>query len=198
MQKAENIGVLLTVLMLFGGLIFSCGPGDVLEENNLRYQTDVSFSDGGEDEILTIDIDRFYDCDEDGNFVDPEDPLTDLIANITITVEGEDTPGLEMTGYKVTFQPLQSYDQAGNPITPPAMGPYLGDYDVNIPSNSEVSFWITCMELDMKIYMGSYLNAMDWVFRYKVTIRMSFVDEYDEGRDITINRTLYFGAYNNC
>ncbi|MGD9007750.1 MAG: hypothetical protein PVG41_07505, partial [Desulfobacteraceae bacterium] len=135
--------------------------------------------------------------DGDANTTDPE-PFTDLFANITIEIEDADTPGLEMTGYEISFQPLRSYDQANNPITPPSVGSYRGEYDVIIPSASEVSFYITCMEVDLKRYIGSFLNAIDWVFRYRVTIRMDFIDEYDEEREITVERTLYFGAYNNC
>lgn len=198
MRKAANIiGVLLTAFMLIGGMIYGCGPGDLLEEENLRYRTNVSFTDADEDDILTVDIDPIFDCNGDGNTTDPEF-MTDLFANITIEIEDEDTPALEMTGYKVSFKPLRSYDQSGNAVMPPAVGTYLGEYDVIIPPASEVSFWITCMEYDMKLYIDTFLNPIDLIFRYEVTIKMDFVDEYDEGRDITVKRTLYFGAYNNC
>jgi hypothetical protein len=198
MQKAANMmGVLLTAFMLSGALFYGCGTEDVLEENNLRYKTNVSFKDADEDDILTVDINPITDCDGDPDTVDPE-VLTDLFAYITITIEAENTPGIEMTGYEVSFRPLRSYDMAGNPITPPSVGPYAGEYDVMIPSASEVTFAITCMEYDLKLYMDTFLSAIDYIFRYRVTIKMDFVDDYDEEREITVERTLYFGAYNNC
>jgi hypothetical protein len=198
MQKAANMmGVLLTAFMLIWALIYGCGDDDLLEENNLRYQTDVSFTDVEEDDTLTVDTNQVFDCDGDGNFTDPE-PFTDLFANITITIEDENTPALEMTGYSVSFRPLRSYDGAGNDYTPPSVGTYSGTYDVIIPSASEVSFYITCMESDLKDYINGFLNPIDIVFRYEVTIRMDFIDDYDEEREITVERTLYFGAYNNC
>lgn len=198
MQKAANMmGVLLTAFMLIGALIYGCGTDDLLEENNLRYQTHVSFSDGDENDVLTVDTEQIFDCDGDGNATDPE-TFTDLFANIEITIEDEDTPGIEMTGYHVSFRPLRSYDGAGNAVTPPSVGAYSGTYDVFIPSASEVSFFITCMEDDLKGYIDTFRNPIDIIFRYEVTIRMDFIDEYDEEREITVERTLYFGAYNNC
>jgi hypothetical protein len=192
MQKAANkMGVLLTAFMLIGALIYGCGTEDLLEENNLRYQTDVSFTDGEQDDTLTVDLVQ-QDCNGTPEVV------TDLFANITITIEDETTPGLEMTGYEVTFRPLRHYDQSNNPVIGPSVGSYTGEYDVNIPSASEVQFSITCMEWDLKDYMGGFLSVIDWEFRYRVTIRMDFIDEYDEEREITVERTLYFGAYNNC
>lgn len=197
MRKAANKLTIVLVLLLVGLWYYGCGSGDILDENNLRYRTDVFFSDADEDEILTVDVDIIGDCNGDGNFTDPEF-FTDLFANITISIDDETTPGIEMTGYKVSFRPLRSYDQSGNEITPPSVGTYLGDYDVIIPPLSEVSFFITCMEADLKLYIGSFLNAADWIFRYEVTIKMDFIDDYKVARDITVTRTLYFGAYNNC
>jgi hypothetical protein len=204
MQKAANMmGVLLTAIMLIGALIAGCGTSDLLEQNNLRYKTNITFSDGEEDDVLTADAVWDLDCNNDGNATDPE-TFTDLFANITITIDDANTPALEMTGYEVTFQPLQSYDTAEIAITPPSVGSYQGAFDVIIPSESEVVFSITCMELDSKLYIGTFLYPndptlpYDWVFRYRVTIKMDFIDEFDEEREITVVRTLYIGNYDNC
>jgi hypothetical protein len=198
MQKAANMmGVLLTAFMLIGALIYGCGDEDLLEQNNMRYKTDISFLDAEDEDILTVDINQIVDCDGDPTTADAEF-MTDLFAIITITIEDETTPGLEMTGYEVTFRPLRSYDQSNNPVTPPAVGPYRGEYDVMIPSASEVEFTITCMEFDLKQYMDTFLDPTDLIFRYRVMVRMDFIDEYNEEREITVERTIYFGAYNNC
>jgi hypothetical protein len=197
MQRAANKIAVVIILLLIGIWFYGCGTGDILDENNQRYQTTVSFSDAEEDEILAIDIVYDQDCDGDGNLTDPE-TFTDMYANILITSE-EDAPGLTMTGYKVSFAGVREVDTVGNVIAPPDMPTtYQGDFSIDIPPNSEVSFWLTCMEIDMKIYMGTFLTAFDNIFRYTVTIRMDFVDEYGQGRDITVKRTLYFGWYNNC
>lgn len=192
-KKTQKAIIILLMVLLFCG----CGSEDVLDETNQRYETYVSFHDGGEEGVMTVDIDMVTDCNGDGVFDDGEF-FTDLFADITITINDITTPGLEMTGYDITFRPLRSYDQLGNAISPPNVGIYHGNFDVNIPTLSEVEFSITCMEADLKIYMGSFLNAIDWVFRYEVTIDMHFVDDYGEDRDITVVRTLDFGAYNNC
>jgi hypothetical protein len=198
MQKAVNMmGVLLTALLLIGALIYGCGTEDVLEENNLRYQTNVSFSDADEEGTLAVDVFQDPDCDNDANTTDPE-PFTDLYAIISISIEDEDTPGLEMTGYDISFQPLRSYDAANNPITPPSVGSYSGAYNVMIPPASEVTFSIPCMETDLKGYIGSFLSGIDGVFLYRIDIRMDFVDEYDEDRELSVDKTLNFGSYNNC
>jgi hypothetical protein len=200
MQKAANImGVLLTAFMLAGALIYGCGTDDpFMEETNLRYWTDVTFSDHDEDDTIQVDVVRNGDCDEDGNATDPEDPLTDLLAIITIEIPDATTPGIEMTGYEISFQPLQSYDQGGNPVTPPSVGSYQGAYDAIIPSESDVTFTITCMEYDLKDYIGGFLTNTDIVFRYRVRIKMDFIDDFNEEREITVERTLYFGAFNTC
>lgn len=197
MQRAANKIAVAIILLLMGVLFNGCGTGDVLDENNQRYLTYVTFTDAEEDEVLDVDIWRNPDCDGDGNFTDPE-PITDLLANITITVP-EDSPGITMTGYKVSFAPNRTVDSSGNVVAPPNMPTtYQGVYTIDIPSDSEASFWITCMEIDMKDYMSTFLTALDTYFRYTVTIRMDFVDEYGQGRDLTLKRTLYFGAYDNC
>jgi hypothetical protein len=201
MQKAVNMmGVLLTAFMLIGALIYGCGTDDLLEENNLRYQTNVSFEDAEESDTLTVDVYQDSDCDDDANTTDPE-PFTDLFANITIEIDDATTPGLEMTSYEVSFQPLLCYNNAGNAVNPPSLGTYRGEYDVMIPSASEVEFTITCMEADLKRYLSGWVSPaipIDVKLRYTVTIRMNFVDEFDEEREITVERTLYFGNYNNC
>jgi hypothetical protein len=198
MQKAANMmGVLLTAFMLIGALIYGCGDEDLLEQNNLRYKTDITFFDAEEDDTLTVDTVWTGDCDGDGNSTDPE-VFTDLFADVTITIEDETTPGLEMTGYEVTFRPLRHYDQANNPVIGPTVGSYRGEYDAIIPSASEVTFRITCMEVDLKLYIGSFVVPEDLVFRYRVTIRMDFIDDYNEEREITVERTIYFGSYDNC
>jgi hypothetical protein len=198
MQKAANtMGVLLTAFMLMGALIYGCGTEDPLDQNNLRYRTDVSFTDGDEDDVLTADT---YQADCNGTAED----FTDLFAAITITIDDATTPGIEMTGYEVTFQPLPSYDRGGNAITPPTVGSYQGEYDVIIPSESEVEFSITCMESDLKKYIGLFLYPndpsvpLDLKFRYRVRIKMDFIDEFDEEREITVERTIYIGNYDRC
>ncbi len=197
MQRAVNKVLVAMIILLMALSLCGCGSEDLLEENNQRYKTHVIFSDAEEDDTLAADIIYVTDCNGDGTPDDPE-TFTDLYAIITITIDETTTPGLEMTGYEISFRPLRSYDQAGNPVTPPSVGTYWGNFDVNIESNSEETFWITCMEADQKLYIGTFLNALDWVFRYEVTINMHFVDDLDEARDITIVRTLYFGSYNNC
>jgi hypothetical protein len=203
MQKAANKLKIVLILFLVGLWCYSCGTGDFLDETNLRYQIDVEFADGGDEATLSADIHWNDDCNGDGNTTDPED-FTDLIANIEITVD-ENAPGLTMTGYRVSFEPLTTVDTSGNIIQPPDMPtPYTGSYDVDIPSNSIVSFWITCMEIDMKLYMETFMPACtivgcpDYIYRYQITIRMDFIDEYLESRDFTIRRTIYFGRYNKC
>jgi hypothetical protein len=186
------------IILLMGLLFYGCGSEDLLDENNQRYKTDISFQDGGNEDVLAADAVYVGDCNGDGTFDDPE-TFTDLYANITITIDDATTPGLEMTGYRVSFSPLRSYDALGNEISPPSVGNYQGNYSVVIPTNSEVSFWITCMEMNLKRYIGTFLDPIsDWEFRYMVTIRMDFVDELDEPREITVNRTIYIGSYDNC
>jgi hypothetical protein len=197
MQRAANKIKIALVLLLVGLWCYGCGTGDILDENGHRYQTDVEFTDAEEDGVLSIDVYQNGDCNGDGNFTDPE-PFTDVLANIEVTAI-EDAPGLTMTGYKVSFKPLTSTDITGSAYDPPDMPiVYTGTYDVDIPTNSSVSFWITCMEIDMKLYMGTQLPAAAVNARYEVTIRMDFVDEYGQPRDLTIRRTLYFGSYDNC
>lgn len=200
MQRAANKIAVVIILLLMGILFNGCGTGDVLDENNQRYMTYVTFTDAEQDEILEVDILQDLDCDGDGNFtnIDGFEDMTDLLANITITVP-EGSPGITMTGYKISFEPNRTVDSVGNVIMPPDMPTtYQGVYTLDIPSDSEASFWITCMEMDMKDYMASFLTPFDWYFRYTVTIRLDFVDEYDQGRDMTLKRTLYFGIYDNC
>ncbi len=197
MQRAA-IKVKTAIIILFMVLLFcGCGSEDVLDETNQRYKTDVSFSDAENEDILGVDVVYTNDCN--GDLV-PDDPetWTDLYANITITIDSATTPGLDMESYEVSFRPLRSYDTNGNAITPPSVGTYYGEYDVNIPTLFEVSFWITCMEMSLKDYIGSFITNLDWEFRYEVTIDMHFVDDYGENRDITVMRTLYFGWYDNC
>ena len=183
---AKKFSVPFILLLLVGLWCFGCGTGDLLDENNQRYMTDVSFSDGDNDGTMTVDI-----------VIDGNETFTDLFADITIAV-AEEVPGITMTGYKISFDPITSVDTSGNIIVPPDMPtPYTGTYDVDIPTNSSVEFRITCMEADMKLYMGSFITVADLEFRYEVTIRMDFLDEYDQPRDLTIRRTLYFGWYAN-
>ena len=200
MQRAANKLSIALALLLVGLWCYGCGDGDIMEENLHRYQTDVEFQDAGNEAVLTIDLTRDLDCNDDGNNTDPE-PFTEVFANIEI-VAAENVPGLRMTSYKVTFKPLTSTEFDGDLVIPPDMPQsFTGTYDVDIPTNSTVSFWITAMEFDFKVYMASQLllqfpDLTD--ARYEIEIGMSFIDEYGEPRDITIRRTLYFGYYDNC
>lgn len=200
MQRTA-IKVQATIIILFMGLLFfGCGSDDLLDENNQLYKADLAFMDAEEEDVLAADADQVDDCNGDGVLDDPED-FTDLYAKITITLSDANTPGLEMTGYKITFTPLRSYDYiTGSPVDPPPVGAYLGSYSVVIPRLTETSFWITCMEMDLKLYIGSFLwpASPDVGFRYLVTVEMNFVDEYDEPRDITVKRTIWLGVYDNC
>jgi hypothetical protein len=202
MQQAANKIRVAMIVLLMGLLFYGCGSEDLLDENNQRYKADLSFADHGEEDILAADAIWTDDCNADGVLDDAEE-FTDLYAKITITIEDATTPGIEMTGYRIRFTALRSYDYYGNAVDPPAVGSYAGAYSVVIPPLSETEFWITCMEIDLKRHIGSFLDLTspafpDVGFRYRVTIDMDFVDEYDEPREITVTRTIWLGAYDNC
>lgn len=201
MQRAANKIPVAIILLLMGILFYGCGTGDILDENNQRYLTDVSFSDAEEDDTLGVDVNCLA-CDVNATTFET---CTDLFADIRVEVP-EGSPGLQMTGYKISFKPLRSYDLNNNAIIPPSVATYHGSYSVVIPTESEVEFRITCMEYEYKLYLGNTMPPCsvpgdpcdDFTYRYEVTIRMDFVDEYGQGRDLTVKRTLYFGRYDNC
>jgi hypothetical protein len=196
-QAANKIGATLLALALIGFWLYGCGDGDVLDENNQRYLTYVSFSDGGSDATLDVDVDYIPDCDGNVSTIDPE-PFTSLFADIEIVV-AEDSPGITMDNYKVSFEPLTSVDTVGNTFTPPPYSTvYHGSFDIDIPTNSTAEFTITCMEADGKAYLGTQMPALAGEMRYEITIKMSYTDEYDMPRDLTIRRTLYFTTVYRC
>ena len=199
MQKAANkIGATILALALIGSWFYGCGSGDVLDENKQRYLTYVSFSDGENDETLDVDVVQSTDCDNNASTPGPYEDFYNLFANITIEVP-EGSPGITLDNYKISFEPLPSIDFFGNTYIPaPFPTVYHGSYDIDIPTNSEAEFFITCMEIDGKLYLGSQIPVTAAVARYEVTIKMSFTDEYDRPRDLTIRRTLYFFNVNNC
>jgi hypothetical protein len=197
MQRTANKIQVAMIVLLMGLLFYGCGSEDLLDENNQRYRTDIAFSDAEEEDTLTADIVFNADCNGDG-VLDDGETFTDLFAKITIIIEDATTPGLEMNSYEISFRPLLNYDQAANPISPPSIGNYYGEYDVHIPALSEVEFWITCMEIDLKIYLGNQITALNNIFRYDVNVTMHFTDDLGEDRDISVTRTIYFGPYDNC
>lgn len=198
MQKAANkIGATLLALALIGFWLYGCGSGDLLDENNQRYQTYVTFADGDSDETLDVDVDFIADCDGNLSTIDPE-PFTSLFATIEIEVP-EGSPAITLDNYKISFKPLTSVDTIGNTFTPPAYPTvYHGSYDIDIPTNSTAEFSITCMESDGKAYLGTQMPALAIEMRYEITIKMSFTDEYDIPKDLTIRRTLYFANVYRC
>lgn len=184
-------------LALIGFWLYGCGDGDLLDENNHRYQTYVTFADGDNDETLDVDVDYIPDCDGNLSTIDPE-PFTSLFATILIEVP-EGSPGITMDNYKISFQPLTSVDTAGNTFMPPVYSTaYYGTYDIDIPTNSIAEFTISCMESDGKAYLGTQMPPLAIEMRYEITIKMSFTDEYDIPRDLTIRRTLYFADVYRC
>ena len=83
-------------LLLLAGLVTTlagCGAdGDILEPNTQRYTAFVSsLQDAEEDDVITIDVYRDSDCDDNGTADDPE-PWTDVLADITVSVD-EKAPG---------------------------------------------------------------------------------------------------------
>lgn len=196
---ANKIGVTLVALALIGGWFYGCGSGDILDENQHRYLTYVEFYDGEEGEAtLDVDIVQNNDCDNNASTPGPVEDFFNLFAKIEIEV-GEGVPGISMDNYKITFQPLTSTDQFGNVFTPaPAPTTYHGVYALDIETNSSQEFTTTCMEGDMKRYLGALLPVSATEARYEVIIKMSFTDEYDIPVDITIRRVLYLGRYDNC
>jgi hypothetical protein len=198
MQKAaKKIGATLLALALIGFWLYGCGDEDVFDEDKQRYTTNVTFSDGDNEVTLDVDCTFNTDCDGNASTVDPE-PFTSLFANIEIVV-AEGAPGITMDNYRISFDPLRSVDTAGNTFMPPAYPTvYHGTYDIDIPTNSTAEFPITCMESDGKSYLGTLIPALAIEMRYEITIEMSFTDEYDISRDLTIRRTLYFGRIDNC
>ena len=195
-------------LLLLAGLVTTlagCGAdGDILEPNTQRYTAFVSsLQDAEEDDVITIDVYRDSDCDDNGTADDPE-PWTDVLADITVSVD-EKAPGLTLTDYTIQYIPLRSPDTQGVYRTGPDLIDLTdhGSFTFSVPSGTEAEFTITCLSIDSKIdYRNHWLNDADLanlaVARYTIRITMYFVDEYSEERSITVERTVYLSNYDNC
>ena len=241
MRKAAKLILPLTILTVVGIWLFGCGSSDLLDENNQRYGTRIYFTDGEQDEVMTIDVLRNEcdgnitiisnggtDCDitDDVLKYDDLEDFTDVLANITITVD-RDAPGLTLTGYTIDYFGEASADGTGAIVMPPDLSD-LGDegtYNISIPSGSSTTFTLTCMTVDTKEefnlrnattftpqcgadedgdgFADFWIPA--WTYgatiataRYTIRFTLHFTDEYLQDRELTIERTIYLGNYDRC
>ena len=199
MRKAAK-SLSIIILFALGCIwIYSCGSGsDLLDEQNSNYTGFISFSDGGQEDTLTIDVLRDLDCDNDGNATDPE-PFTDVLARINISVD-ENAPGITLRDYQIEFIPISTPDPFGTPIMPPDLTDLTahGSFTFSVPSGGDGSFTITCMNFNTKDQFVLNWPATLENARYTIRVTLNFEDEYLEERQIILERTVLLDDYDRC
>jgi hypothetical protein len=199
MQKAvKRIGATLVALALAGFWLYGCGSDDLLDVNNQKYSiTGTVFSDG-ENDGLDVDVVRSTDCDDNATTPGPNEPMWNLYATVSIEAQ-ESAPGIRLDNYRISFAPATSIDLVGNTYLP-AVYPlvYHGSLGVDIASGGKGDVFITCMELDGKLYLGGLIPPTAAVAMYTVTIKMNYTDEFDVSGDLSTSRTLNFYNVDNC
>lgn len=185
--------VLLSVFCL---CFYGCG-GDT----GGIYTTDVTFSDAGNDDVLSLDVTR--DICTPATATAPADleDFTDVYANITITV-AEELPGITINSYSIEYLPLTSVDELSNPVTPPDLEPLIdqtgsGSNNLHIDTNSSHTFSIECFSTSQKDEFSS-LRGATYTARYTIRIVLHCTDDSGYDRNLEIRRTVYLDDYDNC
>ena len=178
--------------------LFGCGEDDY----GADYTSSVSFQDGDEEGVLTLDMYQSQ-CEA----VDPASPFanvleifTDVFADIEITT-AENVDGLTLNGYTIEYIPELSEDGTHTLILPPTLNSLVdkGSNNIYMPTNSTTSFTITCFSTDQKFDYATLMvgNTLD-VSRYTIRIILFCTADSGQKKSIEIRRTVYFGNYYRC
>ncbi|MBI5552530.1 MAG: hypothetical protein HY911_13570 [Desulfobacterales bacterium] len=184
-----RMALILMVLAAFGvfGCSSSSGP---LDEVGQRYTTSLSIEDNGEE---TLDIDVLRDmCDNE------TEPFTNVFAILTIAVDAS-APGLTLQSYTIQYTPLASPDGSGDVVIPPDLvSPQTGYANFDVAPGGSGELEVTCMSIDTKSeYVNNWPPGLD-IALYRIRITFHFENTVGEGIDVTIDRTVYLGNYDNC
>jgi len=192
--------LLSAVLLLASFGLNGCGSGDLLDEPGQRYEAYMVVEDAGE-EVLTIDTVQ-ADCDPELGTVDPE-PFTDTLGIINVSVDAG-APGITLQRYRLQYIPLQSPDGTGQLVLPPNLiDPGFGNFPFDVASGGSAEFTITLLGVETKEEY-EYLKSLDasladlFFSRYILRVTLYVVDEFDEEREIVVERTVWLGPYDNC
>ena len=184
----------LGVLLIFWGLLtlYACGSGggDILNEMGQRYTSSLVIQDNGDE---TLDIDVVQDmCD-----TDPE-PFTNVFGVLTVAVPSG-SAGLTLVSYTIQYVPLASADGSGATVMPPELvspGEGYAHFDIAAGGSADLTF--TCMSIDTKEEYVNFVPATLGYGRYAIVFTFHFRSTVGEDVDITVDRTVYLGEYDNC
>lgn len=188
--------------MILAACVIGCGEGNLLDESELYYTGTLAVLELGE-ETVQVDVYQINDCDGDATTSDPE-PYSDTLGEISVTVD-ENTWGLTLEYYTISYVPLYSPDANGDNQLPPDLTDPAspGDSNFSVASGSTSTMTITLLSTDSKaeyltkLAADASLSALS-VARYRINVTLYFTDEYGNDRTLSLNRTVYLGFYDLC
>lgn len=186
--------VLLLIICLF---LWACGASDVSNEER-DYWASMTVEDAYET-TRDIDVTQDQDCNDDGNTNDPE-PFTNVGADIMITVNDTGLP-IRVLSYTVDFLPLQSVDDAGNPIMPPPLSSYSGpnlNSDWIDTGTSYTISGITVLTVSTKAEYFLKWSGLNFVSLYTISVTLSIVDEEGFHFSLVVDEQVNLSFYDNC
>ena len=191
------IGSLILMLIISG-----CGSGnDLLDEVGGRTTYDLTLGDGGDDDVLQVDISQITDCNGDGATDDPEDPLTPVLGEITVSV-ASDAPGLTLLSYVVNFIRIPTVDMNNTAQTPVQLASNSGQFNsFDIDSGTVgTSDAFLIMTVNQKAVVYDYLAATPTLISALYTIEVVLTFQNYEGETITksVYRDVEMGHIDRC
>ena len=191
------IGLFIVLAMLING----CGSGnDLLDEVGGTTTFNLELSDGGDDNTQQLDIFQILDCDDNGTFDDPEDPLTPVFGTVTVTVS-ETAPGMSFLSYVVNFIPVPTVGEDNIAYTPPTLTSKSGQFnsfDVDSASSGSDSFIIMTVDQKQYVYTQLLLNANLDAYLYTIEIVITYKDYEGNTSTKSIYRDVEFANVNRC
>lgn len=196
MRRAAKIILIITLLAGIG-MLYGCGSSDLLDENEQRYQVSMALNDHDET-TLDIDTDFITDCDGDLTTTDPE-PYTNVFAEVTLSVSNDSTGGITLESYRIEYIPLETPDGLGGTVLPPDLAePEDGHFSIPILPGGSSTFTITWLNFNTKAEYNAWHLATGVYGRYNMRLTLYFKDEFGEDREITVEETVFMGAYYLC
>lgn len=191
-MKISIFKLIIIVFSVCSLFLFGCADDEYYGD----YISNITFTDAG-GENITLDMYRGV-CDSG----DPE-PYTDVVANMQITVADE-TSGLTLNGYTIEYLAEESEDGTNTLVMPPTLNTLddRGSETVYMPAGGTTEFTLTCFSVDQKEAYASLMTGAAYanlfISRYTIQYTLYCTGDDGESKNIVVQKTVYFGNYDNC